>query len=179
MNNKYRRGPYPSTLPASDKDDGPDIAPQQEQQRFTDTRELVEYGVKLGIGKATQDKALRQLQERFPEQAAMFDNPMFLAGMKMALPLIGIQLAQQLSSPALSNRILDASQGMLLVNTIDTTANVTGAVADQLVEMGSFLLGLYGIGGEEAAEGARQIAADLGIDSILSPTAAKSTTDTA
>lgn len=180
MSTKNRRGPYPSTLSSSsvdrhnmDDDDMTTSAPT----RFTDTRELLEYGVKLGIGKATQQQAINQLKERFPEHAEMFENPMFLAGMKMALPLVGIQLAQQLSNDKLSQRILDASQGMLLVNTIDTTADVTHAVADQLVEMGSFLLGLYGISGSEAEEGARQLAEDFGMgfaqDRTASKTAAK------
>jgi hypothetical protein len=164
MNNKNRRGPYPSTLSSNTN-----TAPAASPKRFADTRELLEYGVKLGIGKASQDQAIQQLKERFPEQAELFDNPMFLSGMKMALPLVGIQLAQQISNDALSDRILDASQGMLLVNTIDATADVTNALAGQVVEMGSFLLGLYGITGEEAKEGARQLAEDFGMG--VSPTA--------
>jgi len=178
MNNKHRRGPYPSTLsPSSDTDSSVSVDVAGEPRRFADTRELLEYGVKLGIGKATQDQAISQLKERFPEQAEMFDNPMFLAGMKMTLPLVGIQLAQQISNEKLAGRILDASQGMLLVNTIDTTAGVTTALADQLVEMGSFLLGLYGITGAEAEEGARQLAEDFGMGSTLSGTKASSRTE--
>ena len=163
-NNKTmpRTGPYPSTLhPSRSEPTMPDrsIAPP----RFTDTREVLEYGIKLGLGKATQEQALRQLKQRFPEHAEMFDNPMFLSGLKLALPLVGIQLAQQLSNEKLSARILDASQSMLLVNTIDTTADVTNILAQQAAEMGRFLLEMYGISGEEAQEGARQLAEDFGV----------------
>lgn len=166
MNNKTRRGPYPSTLSSSRNTD---TTSDEASQRFNDTRELLEYGIKLGVGKATQEQAIEQLKDRFPEQAELFNNPMFLSGMKMALPLLGIQLAQQLSNDMLSARIHDASQGMLLVNTIDSTADVTSARADHVIEMGSFLLGMYGITGEDAREGARQLAADFGLG--FSPTA--------
>lgn len=157
MRNKNYRPP--ASPPLSDDDNN--SASAEDAGRFTDTRDLLAYGVKLGLGKATQEQAIRQLQQRFPEQAELFRNPMFLAGIKMALPLVGIQLAQQLSSAALSEKLRDASQGMLLINTIDTTADVTQAAGAQLVELGRFVLGLYGISGDEADESARQLVADL------------------
>ncbi|MEL6349524.1 MAG: hypothetical protein AAFV53_40855 [Myxococcota bacterium] len=142
----------------------PAAPPTTTQPRFADTRELLAYGVKLGAGKAVQAKAIRQLQQRFPQHAEMLDNPAFLAGLKMALPLLGVQLAQQLRNPAVSRKVLDASQGMLLVNTIDTTADVAGVLADQLVELGSFLLSLYGVGEDDAQDAVRQLAQDMGAD---------------
>ncbi|MEL6344301.1 MAG: hypothetical protein AAFV53_14375 [Myxococcota bacterium] len=151
--------PGPSGSPAPILASGGDPAP-----RFSDTQSLLAYGVKLGVAKAAQEQAINQLKKRFPDQAEMLDNPAFLAGMKMALPLIGIQLAQQLRNEQVSAQVRDASQGMLLINTIDTTADVAGHLADQFVEMGSFLLGLYGIDPETAKDSARQIVEDFGVD---------------
>ena len=155
----------PASPPYSDDEDNT-LPLHTDSARFSDTRALLAYGVKLGLGKAAQEQAIAQLQQQLPEQAALLDNPMFLAGLKMALPLVGIQLAQHLRSEALADRVRDASQGMLLVNTIDTAADVTQAASSQVIDLGRFLLGLYGITGADAEEGARQLAHELGIEAL-------------
>jgi len=156
-------------------DDMSKTAQSDSGPRFDSTKELMQYGVKLGLGKAAQEQAIEQLKERFPTQAAMFDNPMFLAGLKMAVPLMGLQLAGHIKSDRISTKVTDASQAMLLVNTIDGTAEVTGAVASQMMELGAFLLGLYGIGGEEAAATTHQLMQDFGVDAdeVLGKTSTK------
>ena len=130
--------------------------------RFADTRDLLTYGVKLGLGKAAQEQAIEQAKHLFPEHGDLLENPMFLAGLKLALPLLGVQLSQHISSEALSARIHDASQGMLLLNTIDATAESSTALAGQLVGLFQFVLGLYGLSPAEAQEGAQQLAEDIG-----------------
>lgn len=146
-------------------DDGMDSKTEQNASpRFDSTKELMQYGVKLGMGKATQEQAIKALQARFPDMAHLFENPMFLAGLKMVVPLMGLQLAGHIKSEGIAAKVTDASQAMLLVNTIDGTAQVTGAVASQLVELGGFLFSLYGISGDEAAEGTRQLMEGFGVD---------------
>ncbi|MEL6347549.1 MAG: hypothetical protein AAFV53_30860 [Myxococcota bacterium] len=135
--------------------------------RFQDTRDVLSYGVKLGLGKASQALALKQLKARFPQHASMFDDPLFLAGVKMALPLLGIQLAHRLRDQSIAAQLLDASQGMLLVNTIDLTADLTHALADHLVEMGEMVLKMYGVSNAEATQGARQLADDFDLNALL------------
>lgn len=132
--------------------------PQRTSPRFSGTSDVLVYGVKLGIGKAAQDRALQALRARYPQHAALLNNPAFVAGAKLALPLVGLQLAESLRDARFAARLRDACEGMLLVNTIDVTADV----ADRLIEMGRLLLNLYGLSGEEAEQAARQLAADLG-----------------
>ncbi|MEL6342466.1 MAG: J domain-containing protein [Myxococcota bacterium] len=140
--------------------------------RFESTADLLAYGAKLGVGKAVQDQSLKQLRKRFPEQTALLDNPAVLSGVKMALPFIGLELAQRLKNPDHAQQVRDASQGMLLVNTIDATSDVTQHVAGQLLEVGQFLLQLFGVHPDQADEGARQLLQDFGVTEDLLPTTA-------
>ena len=66
-----------------------------------------------------------------------------------------------------------ASQGVLLVNTIDTTATATQAASAQILELARFVLSLYGITGAAAEAGAQQLVHDLGFGMALQPTQAE------
>lgn len=137
---------------------------------FHGTREVVAYGVQLGLGKATQEQAIQALRERFPEHAPLFDDPVFLAGLKLALPLLGIQLANHIRDPRISGKLLDASQSMLLVNTIDVTADVTAFLLENLAEVSQIFLAACAADGLAPQE-TQQLAADLGLQSLVSRSA--------
>ena len=79
--------------------------------RFTDTQDMLAFGIKCGLGRATQELASQQLRERFPDHSARLEGLIFWMSVRMALSLLGLQLAQQVSKPALAGRIQDGQPG--------------------------------------------------------------------
>ncbi|MEL6342573.1 MAG: J domain-containing protein [Myxococcota bacterium] len=127
--------------------------------RFADTHDVLRFGVQLGLGKALQRAAVDQLCRRVPE----IDHPLLRAGLKMSLPMVGIALSSHLRDADVAATVRSASEGMLLVNTIDTTAQITDALLEQAVPLLSALLGLFGVADDDAQQSARQLVEDLDI----------------
>lgn len=134
------------------------------ESRFSSTGDVFSYGIKLGSGKAVQEKAISQFCDALGVDP---ENEFARTAAKILIPLAGKGAANQLATlkegkySGLAQKISDASDGMLLVNTIDTSAAVASGAMDQAAELVSFVLSLYGIDSAEAAKITQDLSEEL------------------
>ncbi|MEL6346121.1 MAG: J domain-containing protein [Myxococcota bacterium] len=142
---------------------GPSPKAKRPPARFKDTADVLSFGMKLGVGKAAQNRALALLQAQWPHDGTMMETSLFHHGVRLALPLVGMHLAERLTDPQTSRRVREVSEGMLLVNTIDVASDITQSTAQSAIEVAQVVLSLFGVSGPQADESARQLIADLGL----------------